>query len=133
MAVTIKYLSDTDFLLSVLRDGEWHELNSIIATSQAARGHGLTVHSRASDLRAKGHTIETRQQRTGMGRVLSFYRMGALKDASGAGATPSPATEASLSAPVLAAVPQGSTPDAGTGALFLLDLSGRGAYGDDAA
>jgi ribonuclease HI len=53
--------SDTDcaFLLDVLDDGEEHTLNEILARSFAERGCGLTVHSRASDLRNRyGYDVE---------------------------------------------------------------------------
>jgi hypothetical protein len=50
-------MSDTAFLLEVLSDGEKHGLNEILLRSFRERGCGLTVHSRASDLRKQGHVI----------------------------------------------------------------------------
>ena len=44
-------MTDVDFLLSVLADGEAHSQAEILRRSFDERGHGLTVHSRAADLR----------------------------------------------------------------------------------
>lgn len=49
--------TDCDFLLRVLSDGEAHSLNEILRRSFSDRGCGLTVHSRAADLRARGYRI----------------------------------------------------------------------------
>jgi hypothetical protein len=49
--------TDAQFLLRVLSDGRPHSLNEILQASFAERGCGLTVHSRASDLRSQGHII----------------------------------------------------------------------------
>lgn len=69
-------MTDTEFLASVLADGDWHSLNEILEASARARGCGLTVHSRVSDLRLRhGWLIEQRSERTRGGRVASFYRM----------------------------------------------------------
>lgn len=66
-------MTDTEFLLRVLEDGGWHSLNSILQRSFAERGCGLTVHSRASDLRARGYLVEHRMMgRRGEG---SMYRL----------------------------------------------------------
>lgn len=71
---------DTAFLLSVLNDGDWHELSEIIERSQAQRGHGLTVHSRASDLRKRGFLIEQRGEHDdATGRARSYYRLVSLE------------------------------------------------------
>ena len=51
-------MTDVDFLLSVLADGEAHSQAEILRRSFDERGHGLTVHSRAADLRRQGHAIE---------------------------------------------------------------------------
>lgn len=73
-------VTDNDFLASVLADGQWHGQMDIVQRSQRERGCGLTVHSRVSDLRVKrGLTIEQRSQRTGSGRVASFYRLATLE------------------------------------------------------
>ena len=66
-------MTDNDYLLNILSDGEWHGRDDIIGYSFFDRGCGLTVHSRAADLRAKGHIIECK---TGPGkRRQSFYRL----------------------------------------------------------
>lgn len=67
---------DADFLLSVLeaQPGEWVAQTEILRRSEQARGCGMTVHSRAADLRARGLTVENRTERRA-GRVVSFYRL----------------------------------------------------------
>lgn len=77
--------TDNAFLLSVLADGRWHTLTEILSRSFADRGVGLTVHSRAAELRRAGHVIEnetTRSslvrsgfQRAGFSRAVSSYRL----------------------------------------------------------
>jgi len=56
-------VTDLEFLLEVLADGELHSTSEILARSIEERGHGLTVHSRISDLRRRGCKVEhlTRQ------------------------------------------------------------------------
>ena len=49
--------TDAAFLLRCLSDGRPHTLNELIQRSFTERGCGITVHSRASDLRKKGHRI----------------------------------------------------------------------------
>lgn len=49
--------TDKDWLLAQLSDGRWHSLNELLRASFDERGHGLTVHSRAADLRKDGHRI----------------------------------------------------------------------------
>jgi hypothetical protein len=66
--------TDADFLLDVLRDGEWHSLNEILARSFHERGCALTVHSRASDLRAAGYVI-VNEPIPGVRRASSRYRL----------------------------------------------------------
>lgn len=66
-------MTDAEFLLEVLRDGEWHSLNQILARSFEQRGHGLTVHSRAADLRDRGHVVEHRMK--GQRGAGSQYRL----------------------------------------------------------
>jgi hypothetical protein len=66
--------TDADFLLDVLRDGEWHSLNEILARSFRERGCALTVHSRASDLRAAGYAI-VNEPIPGVRRASSRYRL----------------------------------------------------------
>ena len=50
--------TDAAFLLRVLSDGRPHSLNEILQASFAERGCGMTVHSRVSDLRSQGYTID---------------------------------------------------------------------------
>lgn len=50
-------MTDCDFLERVLADGQPHSLNEILRRSFAERGHGLTVHSRAADLRKRGLNV----------------------------------------------------------------------------
>lgn len=68
-------MTDSDFLLRILADGEWHELNEILDESHRQRGCRLTVHSRAASLRAKGYRIDTMQRRNKQGRTDSFYKL----------------------------------------------------------
>lgn len=100
-------MNDADFLLRVLSEhpGRWIRLEEIISRSQSERGHGLTVHSRAADLRAKGHNVECRLVRPynrfkkrEVGRPESYYRLAPLAEGDavhpsslpyGAGASPS--------------------------------------------
>lgn len=49
--------TDAAFLLRVLSDERPHNLNDILRRSFAERGCGLTVHSRASDLRQQGYGV----------------------------------------------------------------------------
>lgn len=51
-------MTDCDFLLEVLADGREHTLAEILARSLNERGHGITVHSRAAELRRRGHQVE---------------------------------------------------------------------------
>ena len=50
-------MTDSTFLLSVLNDGEPHSLTEILRASINERGCGMTVHSRAAELRKQGHII----------------------------------------------------------------------------
>ena len=68
-------MTDTDFLLHVLRDGFWHGQHNIIDQSIRERGYGLTVNSRASDLRKLGYDVECHVQSRSGGRRVSFYRL----------------------------------------------------------
>ena len=68
-------MSDADYLLYVLRAWRtWTPHSMILQWSFSDRGVGMTVHSRASDLRARGHKIEC-DVRTVDGRRKSFYRL----------------------------------------------------------
>lgn len=112
-------MTDTDFLATVLADSEWHGQAEILERSKRERGHGLTVHSRISDLRTKrGWTIEQRSRRTGSGRVASFYRL--------VSALESPAvTESDLAGPVSMAAGGSSVGDQ------ISPPSGRSSGSDD--
>jgi len=55
-------MTDKDFLVAFLSDGQPHTLNEILRRSFDVRGHGLTVHSRVSDLRKDGFAIAWWQQ-----------------------------------------------------------------------
>jgi hypothetical protein len=65
--------TDCDFVLEVLADGREHSLNDILRASFAERGCGLTVHSRVSDLRKRGHRIQHRT--VGKRGAGSLYRL----------------------------------------------------------
>jgi hypothetical protein len=68
-------MDDTDFLHHVLSDGEWHGQMDILAESGRVRGCGMTVHSRAASLRARGFTVLNRQHIGPNGRRVSEYRL----------------------------------------------------------
>lgn len=51
-------MTDKEFLLRVLEDGQPKSLNEILRRSFDERGHGLTVHSRAADLRKDGYVVK---------------------------------------------------------------------------
>ena len=65
--------TDCESLLDVLRDGREHSLNEILRLSFNERGCGLTVHSRAADLRKRGHDV--RQRTVGKRGNGSLYRL----------------------------------------------------------
>ena len=69
-------LTDTDFLAAALEDGLWHSHTEILDRSLTLRGCGLTIHSRAADLRKRGHVVETRLERDQRGRTVSYYKLG---------------------------------------------------------
>lgn len=50
-------MTDKQFLLAVLADRREHRLSEILRRSLLERGHGMTVHSRAADLRRDGFTV----------------------------------------------------------------------------
>ena len=66
-------MTDNAYLLHILKDGNWHSRDEILSFSMADRGCGMTVHSRAADLRKQGHEIEC-DVRQGE-RRQSFYRI----------------------------------------------------------
>lgn len=72
-------MTDNAFMLGILqeRPGEWVSQADIIAWSISKRGFGLTVHSRAADLRKPehgGHTVENKVEKRN-GRAVSYYRL----------------------------------------------------------
>jgi hypothetical protein len=69
-------MTDNDFLEVVLREhpNEWVSQREILNSSEQRRRCGMTVHSRVSDLRRRGHVIENRCERVGA-RVVSYYRL----------------------------------------------------------
>ena len=74
-------MTDNAYLLKILKDGCWHSRDEILSFSFAERGCGMTVHSRAADLRKHGHTVECEKiagavgARGGNRRRQSFYRI----------------------------------------------------------
>jgi len=66
--------TDAAFLLRVLSDGRPHSLNEILQASFAERGCGLTVHSRAADLRNQGHLIVNERVKGAERGASSTYR-----------------------------------------------------------
>lgn len=140
-------MSDNAFLYHVLEDGKWHSQSEILRRSEQERGCGMTVHSRAADLRKKGCIVDNELRRTGNGRAVSYYRMTvsmsvALNEPTNpageldADSIPVSLTVGSLSAPAKLTAAVGSTdsmpssPVEPAGALFLFPV--RGAYGDAA-
>lgn len=77
-------MTDSEFLLAVLRErpDQWVAQADIIERSQQERGYGITVHSRASDLRKLGYDVENQvvrgwdgYHRKPVGRAVSYYRL----------------------------------------------------------
>lgn len=66
-------MTDREFLLHVLSDGADHNLNEILQRSFRDRGCGLTVHSRAADLRRDGYDV--RNWKDGERGAGSWYRL----------------------------------------------------------
>lgn len=67
--------TDCEFLLEILADGEQHTLNEILGASFERRGCGLTVHSRAADLRKQGHMIVNEKVQGAERGFGSAYRL----------------------------------------------------------
>ncbi len=69
-------LTDTDKLLTVLgaQQGGWIAHSEIIWHINFTYGHGITIHSRAADLRKRGYDVQNRLERRN-GRVISYYRL----------------------------------------------------------
>lgn len=136
-------MSDDAFLFHVLEDGKWHGQAEILQRSFNERGHGLTVHSRASDLRKRGCTVECELRRNGHGRALSYYRLtlnepaASDREAAVAGSLSAPAGQAPLPAPSTGLASPPVDGQAGALPLFecVIDESAglRGAYNDEEA
>ena len=143
-------MTDTDFLAAALEDGLWHSHSEILNRSLSLRGCGLTVHSRAADLRKRGHVVEVDLRRDDRGRTLSFYRLAlgetsaspdSVRDGTDASTEASPSAPsnpapASSDAPMDHDDPDGSR-DGGVLELFACEVDEsaglRGAYSEDAA
>lgn len=85
MSAVVERVSDVDFLLDVLSrapldecgERRWTSGREILAASFRERGCGLTIHSRASDLRHhRGVDVEQRRLGTKRGRPEHGYRLG---------------------------------------------------------
>jgi hypothetical protein len=110
--------SDTDALQAVLTDarGQYVEHSAIISRVRYMTGHGLTVHSRAADLRKRGLNVEC-EVRTVNQRRVSFYRLSPLPSGahpelcSGTECAPDESGETMVAAqlPVVKASPRGAT------------------------
>jgi hypothetical protein len=84
-------VTDKEFLLAVLEDGRPHTLNEILMRSFNERGCGLTVHSRAAELRSCGHRIENTKdpkKRRGDGSVYRLVRAQEAQPTQAADAAP---------------------------------------------
>lgn len=71
-AATPRTRSQCDAILSVLSDrqGDWVSMIDLWGASGA-----FAVHSRISDLRARGHMISHKNERKADGTIHSFYRI----------------------------------------------------------
>jgi hypothetical protein len=67
--------NDSDFMLEVLSDGKSWSTMDIIYASVRQRGCGITPHSRASDLRRRGHNIECSFGGKVAGRSVWTYKL----------------------------------------------------------
>jgi len=130
-------MSDAAFLYHCLEDGRWHGQAEILAKSMAERGHGMTVHSRAADLRKKGCVVECELRHNGHGRALSYYRMVVALDEPEVAIVGSGLASGSSSVPANGTGAEPSTVhpppvDADTLTLLGIPIQRRGAYGDAA-
>jgi hypothetical protein len=132
-------LSDREFLLSVLADGDEHTLNEIIIRSFKERGCGLTVHSRAADLRRSGYLIENRpmpdRSRGSVYRLAGRPLEGAADGAAPSSGSPrGPEPSADAAAVTAPAAPSSSVraPASDPEPLELFPVA-RGAYTEEAA
>lgn len=67
--------TDATWLEQVLSDGERHSHSEILSRSYVERGCGLTVNSRAADLRKRGRVVTCTIHRSEDGRAESAYQM----------------------------------------------------------
>lgn len=104
--------SDTDYLAHVLADGEWHSRDEILAQSMRERGCGLTVHSRAADLRKRGVTVLCDTENNTTNRRISFYRI--VEARGGHGTQGEPAAPSSSSGVETPAAKDGALSEAQT-------------------
>lgn len=128
----MKTVSDREWLLGVLADGREHTLADIIRRSFDERGHGLTVHSRAAELRSAGYTIENRPMPNG--RRGSIYQLTAtpLEEAAATGLGTAAAAASSSGSTPRGAAPDPSSSAAAPEPLTLFPET-RGAYSERAA
>jgi hypothetical protein len=54
-------MTDEQFVLGILKDGEAHTGQEIMLLSLSRRGHGLTLHSRVASLRDQGWIIASKK------------------------------------------------------------------------
>lgn len=76
-------MTDCEFLADVLKDGAWHSTAELLRYSIEERGCGLTVHSRVSDLRARGHNVEYRRVRGQRASAHQYRLVRALNESVG--------------------------------------------------
>lgn len=118
-------MTDADFLLHVLEDGHWHSLDEILARSTDERGHGFTVHSRASTLRGRGYVVENEVRRNSR-RAQSFYRLRASDE------VPAGTVPLAVPSPLLPGLPPGPDGTSSDALRSQVRRSGEMARGEDA-
>lgn len=64
-------MSDGDFIIAALSDGQWHSFAELIEASRLARGCSLLVHSQISALRRKGYAIEVSSSRVRLSATMA--------------------------------------------------------------
>lgn len=114
-------MTDADFLLACLEERP-HTLGELLARSFQERGHGLTVHSRAAELRGRGFDVRVERipgRERGAGFLYSLGHADALDEGdrpltrppslagSAAGGQSSPSSNAQQ----LALIPTATRPD----------------------
>jgi predicted transcriptional regulator len=67
-------MTDTTFMLELLRERPC-TTTEILRESFNRRGCGLTVHSRAADLRRMGHTVRCERVGASRGRPVHIYSL----------------------------------------------------------